>query len=112
MIEGGSSKAFANTKRLLFNDPDALHLLLDKLAQSVIAYLNQQILSGADSVMIFDTWGGVLSKQNYLDFSLNYMAKIVKSHAINQNFHILRIDIRGNAVTEVKNMTCIAFELR
>jgi hypothetical protein len=69
MIEGGSSKTFANTKKMLFNEPKALHLLLDKLAHSVIAYLNQQILSGADSVMVFDTWGGVLSKQNYLDFS-------------------------------------------
>ncbi|WP_369176878.1 uroporphyrinogen decarboxylase [Candidatus Thiodubiliella endoseptemdiera] len=78
MIEGGSSKTFANTKKMLFNEPKALHLLLDKLADSVIVYLNQQILSGADSVMVFDTWGGVLSKQNYLDFSLNYMAKIVK----------------------------------
>lgn len=78
MIEGGSSKTFANTKRMLFNEPNALHLLLDKLANSVIAYLNQQALSGADSLMVFDTWGGVLSKQNYLDFSLNYMEKIVK----------------------------------
>ncbi len=79
MIEGSSSRTFANTKKMLFNNPDALHLLLNKLTHSVIAYLNQQILSGADSVMIFDTWGGVLSKQNYLDFSLDYMAKIVKS---------------------------------
>jgi uroporphyrinogen decarboxylase len=79
MIEGGSSKTFANTKKMLFNEPKALNLLLDKLADSVIAYLNQQILSGADSVMVFDTWGGVLSKQNYLDFSLNYMSKIIKS---------------------------------
>lgn len=78
MIEGGSSKTFANTKKMLFNEPKTLHLLLDKLANSVIAYLNQQILSGADSVMVFDTWGGVLSKQNYLNFSLDYMAKIVK----------------------------------
>ena len=42
-----------------------LHLLLDKLADSVIAYLDQQVLSGADSLMVFDTWGGVLSKANY-----------------------------------------------
>lgn len=78
MIEGGSSKTFANIKKMLFNNPQALHLLLDKLADNVIAYLNQQILSGADSIMIFDTWGGVLSKQNYLDFSLDYMEKIIK----------------------------------
>ncbi|KAA0446123.1 MAG: uroporphyrinogen decarboxylase [Candidatus Thioglobus sp.] len=78
MLEGGSSKTFANSKKILFNEPKSLHLLLDKLTNSVIEYLNQQILSGADSVMVFDTWGGVLSKQNYLDFSLKYMAKIVK----------------------------------
>ncbi|HIL03421.1 MAG TPA: uroporphyrinogen decarboxylase, partial [Candidatus Thioglobus autotrophicus] len=77
MIEGGSSKTFAKTKAMLFNDPKMLHLLLDKLADSVIAYLDQQVLSGADSLMVFDTWGGVLSKANYLDFSLSYMQKIV-----------------------------------
>jgi len=77
MIEGGSSKAFAKTKAMLFNDPQMLHLLLDKLADSVIHYLDQQVLSGADSLMVFDTWGGVLSKPNYLEFSLKYMQKIV-----------------------------------
>jgi uroporphyrinogen decarboxylase len=77
MIEGGSSKTFAKIKAMLFNDPKMLHLLLDKLANSVIAYLDQQVLSGADSLMLFDTWGGVLSKANYLDFSLAYMQKIV-----------------------------------
>ncbi|MDC0964952.1 uroporphyrinogen decarboxylase [Candidatus Thioglobus sp.] len=77
MIEGGSSKTFAKTKAMLFNEPKMLHLLLDKLADSVIAYLDQQVQSGADSLMVFDTWGGVLSRQNYLDFSLSYMQKIV-----------------------------------
>jgi uroporphyrinogen decarboxylase len=78
MIEGGSSKNFHKSKKMLFNEPNSLHLLLDTLADSVINYLNQQVLSGADSVMIFDTWGGVLSRDNYLDFSLKYMQKIVK----------------------------------
>ncbi|SFV69930.1 Uroporphyrinogen III decarboxylase [hydrothermal vent metagenome] len=77
MIEGGSSKTFSKTKKMLFNNPNELHLLLDKLATSVIHYLKQQILSGVDSIMVFDTWGGVLSKQDYLDFSLKYMQKIV-----------------------------------
>ena len=77
MIEGGSSKTFGKIKAMLFNDQKTLHLLLDKLADSVIAYLDQQVLSGADSLMVFDTWGGVLSKSNYLDFSLSYMRNIV-----------------------------------
>ena len=77
MIEGGSSKAFTKIKKMMFSDPQALHLLLDKLADSVITYLNGQIAAGAQSVMVFDTWGGVLSPRDYKDFSLQYMAKIV-----------------------------------
>ena len=77
MVEGGSTKNFSEVKRLLFAEPQAMHLLLDKLAQSVILYLNAQIAAGAQAVMIFDTWGGVLSPRDYREFSLAYMAKIV-----------------------------------
>ena len=77
MVEGGSSKAFTKIKKMMYEDPAALHLLLDKLADSVILYLNAQIRAGAQSLMIFDTWGGVLSKRDYLQFSLNYMQKII-----------------------------------
>jgi uroporphyrinogen decarboxylase len=54
-----------------------MHLLLDKIAQSVVTYLNAQIAAGAQAVMIFDTWGGVLSPEMYKEFSLSYMKKIV-----------------------------------
>ncbi|MCV2886602.1 uroporphyrinogen decarboxylase [Aestuariibacter sp. AA17] len=77
MVEGGSSKAFTKIKKMAFADPNALHALLDKLADSVILYLNAQIAAGAQSVMIFDTWGGVLSPRDYKLFSLQYMHKIV-----------------------------------
>ncbi|GAB5379569.1 MAG: uroporphyrinogen decarboxylase [Aliiglaciecola sp.] len=77
MVEGGSSKAFTKIKKMAFADPQALHLLLDKLADSVILYLNAQIKAGAQSVMVFDTWGGVLSPRDYKEFSLQYMHKIV-----------------------------------
>lgn len=77
MVEGGTSKDFSKVKGMLYSNPGALHLLLDKLADSVIAYLNAQIAAGAQSVMIFDTWGGVLSPHIYQEFSLSYMAKIV-----------------------------------
>lgn len=77
MVEGGSSKAFTKIKKMAFAEPQALHLLLDKLADSVILYLNAQIAAGAQSVMVFDTWGGVLSPRDYKDFSLQYMEKIV-----------------------------------
>jgi uroporphyrinogen decarboxylase len=77
MVEGGSSKAFTKIKKMAFSDPQTLHLLLDKLADSVILYLNAQIAAGAQSVMIFDTWGGVLCPRDYHLFSLQYMDKIV-----------------------------------
>jgi uroporphyrinogen decarboxylase len=77
MVEGGSSKAFTKIKKMAFTDPKSLHLLLDKLADAVILYLNAQIAAGAQSVMVFDTWGGVLSPRGYRLFSLQYMEKIV-----------------------------------
>ena len=77
MVEGGSSKEYRHVKGMMFSDPESLHLLLDKLADSVITYLNAQVESGAQALMIFDTWGGVLTPRDYKEFSLNYMQKIV-----------------------------------
>ena len=79
MVEGGSSKSFSKVKGLMFQNPHHMNQLLDILADTVIDYLNAQIEAGADSVMIFDTWGGLLNKQCYENFSLRYMAKIVDS---------------------------------
>jgi uroporphyrinogen decarboxylase len=77
MVEGGGTKDFAKIKGMLFSDPATLHQLLDKTARAVIDYLNAQIAAGAQAVMVFDTWGGVLSPANYLEFSLHYMQQIV-----------------------------------
>jgi uroporphyrinogen decarboxylase len=77
MIEGGSSKTFSRAKKLIYQDPQSAHLLLEKLASTVTDYLNAQIESGAQAVQIFDTWGGALSSQAYREFSLRYMEQIV-----------------------------------
>ncbi len=77
MVEGGSSKNFSKVKALMFQNPHHMHQLLEILADTVIDYLNAQIEAGADSVMIFDTWGGLLNKESYENFSLYYMTKIV-----------------------------------
>ena len=77
MVEGGSSKNFAKVKGLMYENPTHMHQLLDKLADTIIDYLNGQIHAGADSVMIFDTWGGLLNQHSYEEFSLRYMSKIV-----------------------------------
>ena len=64
MVEGKSSKNFQKVKALMFEQPQVMHQLLDKLARSVAAYLNAQIAAGADVVMVFDTWGGMLRDRN------------------------------------------------
>jgi len=76
MIEGGSSREFSKAKKMLQDEPDTLHVLLDHLSKSVILYLNAQIKAGAQTIMIFDTWGGILETPDYMEFSLSYMKKI------------------------------------
>ncbi len=78
MVEGGSSKSFSRAKGLLYSDALAAHRLLAVVADSVTAYLNAQIAAGAQAVMIFDTWGGVLNPTLYREFSLAYMQRIVE----------------------------------
>ncbi len=77
MVEGGSSKDYARIKGLLYNQPAALHHLLEITTQAVIAYLNAQSAAGAQALMVFDTWGGILAPRAYREFSLAYMARIV-----------------------------------
>ncbi|ASP37460.1 uroporphyrinogen decarboxylase [Bacterioplanes sanyensis] len=77
MVEGGSSKDFRHVKAMMYSQPQVMHQLLDKLARSVIDYLNAQIEAGAQAVQIFDTWGGSLSDVCYQEFSLKYMQQIV-----------------------------------
>lgn len=76
MVEGGGSKTFSKVKGLMFERPDLMHKMLDKLAQSVAVYLNAQISAGAQAVMIFDTWGGSLGTEEYLEFSLRYAQQV------------------------------------
>ena len=77
MIEGQASRDFALAKAMLYQEPRTLHLLLDKLASAVTAYLLAQIEAGAQAVMIFDSWGGSLAWQAYRENSLAYMQRII-----------------------------------
>ena len=79
VVEGGGSKTFAHVKRMLFGAPADLHRLLEVLTRATIEYLNAQIAAGAQAVMVFDTWGGVLTPSDYREFSLAYMHRIVAS---------------------------------
>ena len=78
MVEGGSSKDFSKVKGMLYDAPKDMQKLLDILSDSVATYLNAQIEAGAQSVMIFDTWGGALTPEDYRRYSLSAMTRIVE----------------------------------
>ena len=77
MVEGGSSRDFANVKRMAYDQPELMHALLGLLADAVADYLGAQVRAGAQALQIFDTWGGALSAAGYREFSLDYMQRIV-----------------------------------
>src|SRR5207248_10910522 len=79
MFEGGGSKSFAEIKGMAFREPKTLHDLLDKIADTVSAYLLFQIESGAQVIQLFDTWAGDLARSDYEEFALPYTQKIFEA---------------------------------
>jgi len=77
MVEGRGSKNFSNVKRLIYNNPGLAHSVLEKLSDAVSLYLSAKIEVGADAVQIFDTWGGILSQNDFEEFSLQYIEKVI-----------------------------------
>ncbi|HEX7814467.1 uroporphyrinogen decarboxylase [Dyella sp.] len=77
MVEGQGSRDFATLKAMCWNEPALAHRLLDVLARSVAQYLAAQAVAGAQALMIFDTWGGLLGPAPFREFSLRYMAQVV-----------------------------------
>lgn len=78
MVEGGPSKTYSIIKKMLYDDQQTMQLLLQKLSDSIILYLNAQIAAGADVIMLFDSWGGILTPDAYENFSLHYMRLILQ----------------------------------
>lgn len=77
MVDGGASSDLRMLKTMLYERPELLHHILDVNCRAVTAYLNAQIEAGAQVVMIFDTWGGMLSAAAYREFSLSYLQQAV-----------------------------------
>lgn len=77
MVEGKGSKNFAEVKKLIYNEPKLAHSILEKLSDTIANYLSAKIEAGCNAVQIFDTWGGILSQKDFVDFSLRYVEKII-----------------------------------
>jgi len=76
MIEGSGSKTFSKAKKFLYTEPALSHKLLQKITDSTINYLKGQIVAGADMLQLFDSWAGILSPDQYREFSLKYISQI------------------------------------
>ncbi len=77
MIEGGTSKNFLNTKRMIYEAPALYASFMDKITATITEYLKAQISAGAQAVQIFDTWGGIFSPMDFREFVLPYVVRIV-----------------------------------
>lgn len=77
MIEGGTSKNFLNTKRMIFENPALYKSLMEKITASITEYLRAQISAGAQAVQIFDTWGGIFSPADFREYVLPYVKQII-----------------------------------
>ncbi len=77
MVEGKGSKTFDEARAFCFSQPDTAHQLLQMITDTTIAYLKNQVKAGADTVQVFDSWGGLLSPGDFEEFSLQYIRQIV-----------------------------------
>ncbi len=78
MVEGGGSDDYRHVKTLMYKRPDLMHRILAVNADAVALYLNTQIEAGAQAVMVFDSWGGVLADGNFQQFSLAYTQRVLR----------------------------------
>lgn len=78
-VEGKGSKAFDVAKKFCFKNPEAAHLLLQKITDTTIAYLKRKVEKGVSAVQVFDSWGGMLSPYDYQEFSWPYINQIVEA---------------------------------
>ncbi|MDX2187886.1 MAG: uroporphyrinogen decarboxylase [Opitutaceae bacterium] len=77
MVEGGSSDDFDRVKTLFYTDRTAFTALMERLTAALVAYFKMQIEAGADAIQIFDSWGGIIAGQDYVDASLRWIREIV-----------------------------------
>jgi len=81
MVEGKGSKTFSESRKLLYTNPVLAHELLSRITDVTIQYLKAQLVAGADALQLFDSWAGILGREQYAEFGLKYIAKIVDALA-------------------------------
>lgn len=109
LIEGGSSRNFLNTKRMMFQTPELFHDLMSRLTDVTTSYLSAQIHAGAQVIQLFDTWGGILSVTDYEHLVMPYVKRILNTlsnlstptiYFVYDGSHLLHLlkDINANVI--------------
>lgn len=78
MVEGQGSKTFSKAKKFMYTEPVLAHLLLSKITDTVVSYLEQKVANGANIIQIFDSWAGMLDEAMYKEFCIPYLTQIVE----------------------------------
>ena len=103
MIEGGSTKNFINSKKMMYQNPVLFHSLMEKLTVTVISYLQAQIDAGVHAVQIFDSWVGSLSPLDFKLFALPYVQRIISS--LNAKIPVIYFAFNGSAMLPLVNQS-------
>ncbi len=114
MVEGQGSKDFRYAKQMIYTRKEDAHLLLRKISDAVAQYLIAQIEAGADVVQIFDTWAGVLTPEDFIEFSLSYLIEIVqlvKQHTKRKAPIILFCKGANHSLSEIAMSGCDVISL-
>ena len=111
MVEGHGSRNFRYIKELIYNEPKLAHKLLEKLAGTVAAYLSAQIAAGAQAVQIFDTWGGILTRDAFQEFSLRYIRQVIAETKTNGAPIIVFCKDCGHSLEAIAESGCQAVGL-
>jgi len=103
MIEGGTSKNFLHTKKMMFQNGQVFHYLMEKITDMLISYLSFQIRAGAQAVQIFDSWAGILAPADYKKFAFPYAKKVISETKKERVPVIYFVNDCAGILKEVKN---------
>lgn len=99
MIEGGTSKNFLKTKRMMYQSPECFLRLMEIITNNTIKYLNSQVEAGVNALQIFDSWAGVLSPLDFSKYALPYVKKIIAE--LNHKVPLIYFAFNGSSMLEL-----------